>query len=417
MKLGFRHYFTSTFIGLCTFCSPAFTSASCPSLTFQETLNSAIEHSLALKQADANIQMKLADCWQAGLRINPELIVELDNIGGKGGNYGFNAAGPVVAISQILELGNKRSAREKMAAAVVTIAIWDREILKQELLQKVTNLVITSIANTEKIKFLQMANDNATTSLNCIAEKIKNGKATPILLRQTELTLTTSKIIQRKAESDRASSLRQLALICGCCPSDIDELPYPFFDFDTPPPLDIYQCALVNNPEVAKFRSALYAAGENYHLQKANAVPNLEITAGVTRDNRHRQNSFLLEFNIEIPVFNRNQGNICRSSWESMSASYQLEEAQAKLEMACTSMHDQLLRSLETVNMLHNEALPAVSEILQAYENGCTEGKYEHLDILLAQSRHIELQLQLIDALTEFHQLKTDLHYLCGSCF
>ena len=352
--------------------------------------------------------MKLADCWQAGLRINPELTIEVDNIGGNGGCYGFNN-GTCLALSQILELGDKRSARQNVAAAIASIAVWESEILRQELLRKVTNLVIVTIANTEKIKFLHIAHDNALISLNCIAEKVKSGKSNPMLARQAELTLHNSKILQRKAEADRASTLRELTLLTGNCLPEIDESIYPFFDFDYP-----NEATLTNNPEIAKHQAIVEAATENYHLQKANAVPNVEVAAGMARNIRGKENSFLFEFNMEIPVFNRNQGNICRSTWESMSASLELQEVQNRLQMACTNMQDQLVRSYDSLNLLYHEALPAVTEILKAHENGCAEGKFEILDFLLAQNRHIELQMQFIDALTEFHQLKTDLHYLCG---
>lgn len=417
MKPGFSHYFTPIFICVCAFSVQGWAFTACPSLTLQEALDSAIESSLALKQAEANIQMRLADCWQAGLRINPELTIDLDNLGGHGGNCGFNSSGPSVSLSQIIELGNKRSARQNTAAALASIAVWDREILKQDLLHKITNLIIDAVASIEKIKLMRNANEIGMASLDCIAEKINNGKANPIILRQAELSLSSSKLAQSKIETDLLSTLRELSLLSGCNVSSIDEMTYPFFDFDSPYAIEQYRHALSNNPEASKYRAVVYAAGENYQLQRANAIPDLEISAGVCRDNRHRESSLLLEFNIILPVFNRNQGNICRSSWESLSASYQLEEVEAKLQMTCANIHDQLSRSYEAINTLHNEALPAAAQIIQTYEEGSKEGKYGCLDTLDAQSRHIGLQIQLIDALTEFHHLKTDLHFLCGSCF
>lgn len=414
MKPSFRSYFTPIFISLWALCAHGSASSYGPSLSMPEILNSAHETSLALKQAEANIQMRLADCWQAGLRINPELTIDVDNIGGRGGNCGFSSSGPSVAISQIFELGNKRSARQNAAAALASIALWDREILKQNLFQKITNLIIDAIAYYEKLKFLRNANENAMASLGCIAEKVNNGKASPILLRQSELSMSAAKIVQSKVEADLASVMRELHLLCGCNVSDIDEKTYPFFDFETPPTLEQYHDTLTNNPEGAKYRSVVYAAGENYQLQRANAIPDLEVTAGLCRDSRHRESSFLLEMNIVLPVFNRNQGNICRSSWESLAASYQLAEVEASMRMRCANLHDQLFRSFESVATLYNEALPAADLIINTYREGSQEGKYECLDILTAQGRHIELQIQLIDALTEFHHLKTDLHYLCG---
>ncbi len=416
MKSGFRYYLTSLITLLYVFLTQEILGAPTPH-TLQQALDAAIEHSLALKQADAQIQMLLADCLQAGLRINPVFILEVDNLGGRGSHHGFSSSSPSVALSQIFELGNKRSARQNAAAALANIALWDREILKQELLHKVTDLIIDAIANAEKVKFLNAANENAIISLKCISEKVNHGKANPILLKETELELNRSILNQKKAARDLSSSIRELNLICGCTFTSLDEITFPFFDFCSPKPLDDYLCALSNHPEASKYRSVVFAANENYYLQKANAVPDLEVTAGISRDNRHRDHSISVEFDIALPIFDRNQGNICRSSWESLSASYKLEEFTNSLKMACDNVHDHLLRSFETVSILHNESLPAAFQILQAYEEGNNEGKYECLDILSAQSHPIELQIQLIDALAEYHHLRTELQYLCGNCF
>lgn len=388
-----------------------------PPISLEYALNCAFESSLALKQAEANVQMKLAECWQAGLRPNPELSVGADSLAGRGNNLGFNSSGPFATISQVFELGNKRSARQNAAAAVAYTAMWDREILRQEIAHKVTDLIIDAAALNAKVNLLRLSNENALDSLACLAERVKNGKATYIQQKQNELALSSTKITLKKAESELASILQELALVCSCSIPPVDQINYPFFDVAPPPPFNNYANALSNNPEVSKYHSMLFASSENYHLQRANAIPNLEVTAGVCRDNDSRHNSFCFELSIPLPIFDRNQGNISKSCWETQATAYLLKEVETRLKMSCAKIHEQWVKTFESIVSLQNDSLPASQEILNICVEGNQQGKYDCLDILGAQSRQIDFKIQLVEALKEFHHLKADLQFLCGSCF
>jgi len=382
-------------------------------LTIPRSIELAFDNSLSLKQAEAEVQMKLADCWQAGLWINPELSIEFDNIGTSSSRpHGWDDHEATVALSQIFELGGKRTARQNTAAAEACIAIWDREMLKQELKKNVTDAFIDVAALRDKIKVLEAARSNEEESLHCVTEKMNNGKASLIQLKQSKISLSTASIAHRKAIVELSNAERNLSSFLGTINVCVGEISFPIAETNAPNSICEYTNRLDNNPEVAKWRTAVSAARENYGLERANRIPDLEVTAGYCRDNHSRDSSLLLEMSIVLPIFDRNEANICRSSWETWMAAYKQEEIEKKLLTSVANVHEQLLNGYDIIGYLKSEAVPATQEALKVYEEGYQQGKFECLDVLLAKSKQYEVQLQLIDALTEYHHLKTQMEIL-----
>jgi cobalt-zinc-cadmium efflux system outer membrane protein len=64
---------------------------------------------------------------QAGLRPNPELGLEVENIAGTGVLQGGQSAETTLRLNQVIELGGKRARRLQVAAVERDLAAWDYE--------------------------------------------------------------------------------------------------------------------------------------------------------------------------------------------------------------------------------------------------------------------------------------------------
>src|SRR5436853_203266 len=92
-------------------------------------LQTAIERTLSasgtLKMAQLEIDVKNAEAWQDSLYPNPSVTLEVDSFGGRHENRGFDSAQFSYSISQLILLGGKRYARQRLDAANGTAASWD----------------------------------------------------------------------------------------------------------------------------------------------------------------------------------------------------------------------------------------------------------------------------------------------------
>lgn len=79
----------------------------------------------------------------AGLRPNPELQAQVENIGGTGVYKGLRSSETTVGVSLPLELGGKRPARVALATARLTRAQVQSEIARADLRLRITQLYPT----------------------------------------------------------------------------------------------------------------------------------------------------------------------------------------------------------------------------------------------------------------------------------
>jgi len=71
---------------------------------------------------------------QAGLGPNPELAAEIENIGGSGVYSGTSAMNLTFALSQVIELGDKRDNRREVALAGSRLTGFDYELARLDVL-------------------------------------------------------------------------------------------------------------------------------------------------------------------------------------------------------------------------------------------------------------------------------------------
>ncbi len=383
----------------------------------QEATELAFANSMQLKEVDARVQMKLAECWQAGLCPNPAFLFELNQFDLPNKRRSFDQVQASFEISQLLELGNKRSARQNVMAAESSIILWEAESIRQALIKRVSDTYVDAITAQRKLDMLSDLHDNGSKILDCIAQKVQNGKISPILQRKSVLNLHTVNVEQKKTAALLATSKRQLELLCGDT-FDFNALRLEPLPPLTPPlPIENYLNLIYKNSEIAQLEATQLAAHYNYHLQRSNRIPNLVVSAGVNQYSpcSNYQLSFGLGF--EIPIFNRNQGSISRSQWEEYSVFYKILDLEKQLKLRCEELYAEWIRLYETLELIQEELIPSTLEMLQIHSDREVSGKEDCLERLEENKNLYDLQLQYIDALHDFHHLKANMRLLCGMDF
>src|SRR5262245_33181139 len=122
------------------------------------TLARAIEAALArnpdlvasaydLRAADARIE-------QARLRLNPELGVELENFAGTGEARGTDILETTLSLSQVVELGGKRTLRRAAAEADFDVATLEQRARELDVLSEVARRFIDVVVSQERVRFV-----------------------------------------------------------------------------------------------------------------------------------------------------------------------------------------------------------------------------------------------------------------------
>ncbi len=103
-------------------------------LTLTGALQRALESNPRLTAAERDIGMAARRKLQASAIPNPEISFETDNIFGTGPYRGTGAAEYTLQLSQLIELGGKRTARVAAGSAELEAYRWQREAVRLEIL-------------------------------------------------------------------------------------------------------------------------------------------------------------------------------------------------------------------------------------------------------------------------------------------
>lgn len=382
------------------------------SLNLDTALQLAYDWSFDLKSSQIEICMREAETWQVGRIPNPELSIEFDDFGRiKHGD----STEVTYAISQVLELGGKRRARQSVARSLEDIEYWNFQLEKLELRKKITHAFINAYKAQEKLKIAIEQKKIAEKTLACTACLKDNGKYTIIQQKKAEIANSSSQLSLNKAQEEFHHTKHELAIFWGCESPDFDEVFFPFFDALSPPSLDNLCVCLANNPELMKKRVEISSADENIKLERSQRIPDMEVSFGASTELHGGDTSLLFELSMPIPLFDRNQGNICKAKLFKLQTEYAFCNAEMDLKNELSEIYCDWMEAFNEVQMLKNTILPAASESLQITTEGFNEGKLTYLETLEAEKTVYEIKEQYIDALANYHHQKVDAERLVGS--
>lgn len=184
-------------------------------VTLDAAIQKAIENSPRLKAAELGMRASKAERRQAGMWVNPEVSVDIDNVGGAGPYRGFNSAEVTYGLSQVIEIGGKRSARTDLAERSVTLANIDYEAARLDLIRDVQLSYADAIAAQEQVKITQEQQSLAKEVLDVVNQRVGAAREPKIQKSKAEVTLASSSIAHEKAERALVAAKRILVALWG----------------------------------------------------------------------------------------------------------------------------------------------------------------------------------------------------------
>ncbi|MDO9471412.1 MAG: TolC family protein, partial [Nitrosomonas sp.] len=147
---------------------------------------------------------------QAGLLRNPELSVNVENIGNIQKLRGdINAPESIVQevvqqvttirIGQLIELGGKRAARVSAALLGEELAAMDYETRRVEIIARVANVFTEVLAAQERLRLAEETRQVAQNVVNSVTKRVQGGKVAPIEETRVRVGLSTTRIEYEQA--------------------------------------------------------------------------------------------------------------------------------------------------------------------------------------------------------------------------
>src|SRR5262249_17462841 len=158
--------------------------------------------------------------------------------------------------------------------------------------------------------------------------------------------------------------------------------------------------ALENRPDLAAARQSTLPAGSQLALARANAKPDLTTTVSYSHVAGEHASSF--SFNIPLPLFNRNQGEIFRTRFAATQANYNAKAAEEAVLKDVQFAYEQAKADESIVNLYRSGYLQQAQESREISEFAYRQGAASLIDLLDAERSYRNIELAYRQALANY---------------
>jgi len=374
-----------------------------PRLRLEDLENMALESNPTLAQAASAVRAAEGKKVQAGLYPNPIIGATGDeNTPGpviRGGEFGFFVEQRFVTAGK---LAKNRSIAEQERLQAETTATAQ----KQRVLNSVRSFYYEALGAERRV---QVQTRLATLSREAvkISNELSNVGATdqPDLL-ESEIEAERAEVNLIMAKNAQAKVWRELAAVVGkptLQPRSLEG------NLEEVPRLELESAIskLFNeSPEVRTSEVAFAREEAALRRAKVEKVPDI-IARGGLRNNRELLElggrpvglEGFFDVGVEIPFFNRNQGNVAAARANVERAHRELERVKLSLRMRMAGTYKEYQDSLATAERYRTQMIPRAQKAYDLYLNNFRQMAAAYPQVLIAQRNLFQLQGDYITAL------------------
>ena len=395
---------------LCAFALQAAEPGAPRTVTVEECLSRVAERSPELKSGTYKTEAAERRAKQAARPINPRLTTEIENVAGSGAVEGVDAAETTVAVSQEIELGDKRRHRTAVAQAETAVSRAEQEVRLRTALFEARRAALAVQSAQEKARLAEEALALIRETESVAAAREKAGKSTVLETERARAETAKAEIELEARRADQRDAVRDLALLWGETEPSFDAVSDPFNTGTTAlPPLDALLMRAASNPDLLTAEAQVRTYEARIGAQRAERVPNVELSAGVRRFEEGGDFGFVAGAGVELPFFTRNMDSVRAAKADAEAARLEAVATRLKIEGHIRQLYARLDTLTAKTARLKGTVMPVTEHTLSLVRDAHKQGKAGYLDVLEARRSLVDARLQLIETVTEYQSVSIDL--------
>jgi cobalt-zinc-cadmium efflux system outer membrane protein len=320
-----------------------------------------------------------------------------------------------VQLSQLIELGGKRTKRTRLAALENDLAGWDYEIKRIDALTEANKTFIDVLAAQEQVAVAEELVRLAARARETASERVLAGKVSPLEETKAGVALSETRIQLEKARSNFIATRKRLAAIWAETTPAFERVEGNLDSVLPIPSDETLKKYLERNPDLARWAKEMEQRTAIFDVEKAKRIPDLTVSGGVRQFADTSDTALVFGVSLPLPLFDRNQGGIQEAEYKKAKAREESRAAQAKAASKLGDAYQALVFSYEESKSLKQDILPAAQGAFEAAEEGFREGKFSFLELLDAQRTLFESRGRYVESLSNYHKAVADVERLIAT--
>jgi outer membrane protein, heavy metal efflux system len=389
-------------------------AATRPEIGLADFLDLAGRTNPTLDQANALVRRSQAQARQAGLYPNPTVGYQGDEI--RGGEYGGGEQGAFVQQTIVLggKLGLRRNIYEQQSRA-------DRIGVEEQTYRvrnDVTRAFYAALTAQAAVVIRQRLLAVATDAVLTVHQLSNVGQADAPDILQAEVEAEQAKVDFVAAQRRFIQDFRVLAALAGKPDLPLSPLQG---SLETGPSLDAerqVESIVASSPGVKRAEQEAAVAEAGLRDAKREAVPDLELRAGEQYNGEHLltapppkaagPQSFATA-GINIPLWNRNQGNVDAAKADLARAGKEVERTRLEIQRTAEPVAQSYLAAQFAAERYRTELIPRAQRAYQLYLEKYLTMAQAYPQVLISQRTLFELQIGYLSALDDLWSSATAL--------
>lgn len=363
--------------------------------SIEEMWQRTLHHHLLLNAKQKEVEVAKASLAQEKLWENPQISLS-HNINNPVTHryFEFNKEGQTdIQISQRIYIAGQRGERIRMASEEMSRAQYGQLDAERLMRKELSGQMVQLFTLQQKVDVVQKEVLSMDTILQAYEEQKAKGNVSSIEIMQ--ISGLRLQLLQEKAElmADITRLQQSIRLMGGL---DAQTVIVPKIDYAANAAmlekiqLSTMKRELSDRSDIRADEHEVKSAEHHVKLQKANALPEINLTGEWDKNGSIGRNFFALGVTFSLPVLNRNQGNIraARASlnskrllqdWNLRQAHSEMETAWEKLQMDLAIVKeaekhqgmeiDRMLEEVQAQYMKRNISLLELADYYQTYKN------------------------------------------------
>jgi cobalt-zinc-cadmium efflux system outer membrane protein len=350
---------------------------------------------------------------QSGLRPIPIAELTVENALGSGDYNSFDASETTLALSQIIELGEKREQRIAVAQARQDQLSTEYELSRLDVLAEASRRYyhVLALQARAEINAQRLAED--IKAFEIISSRTRAGAAAAADASKLELRVARSQATAQKLRNEHTLAARRLASMWLAEP-DFERVRGDLSVIPALPSLPVLRSAIKRTPTLEQQFALQRLADARMELAQANGRSDLTVGLGL----RHLEatNDQALVFSLAMPLAfsNPNEGRIKAARADLQRSSREAELLMQTLELELLQVYQQLQNTRDRALQVREELLPRSRKLIEDTRQGYLLGQYSVLQWTDAQAERFALERELIDLYSAIYLLLLELERITG---
>lgn len=385
---------------------------SAQSLTFSDAISRALERNLGLRVFAFRQRALGGRRDTAALRPAPELQFEFQDFGGTGSARGFDRYEATLALSQVIELGDKRDARVGVVDARQQSVAIQKQARELDILAAVARRYYAVAAADERLAVAKRAVELARSALSSVNRRVNAARAPRAEAARAKAALARAQLNRADAERALEVARLKLAALWNMTKPDFQDVSAALYAVGAAGDFGALAERIEANPAFLQFAAESRIRQAELRLAQSRTRSDVRLSAGVRRLGDTGDTALTVGASVPLFAASRAQGAIAEAEARGQAVGAKRRAMLLDTRARLFSLYQTRAQAIETVNALQDKIIPRQKQALTEIRRGYDRGRYSYLERVTVRRELIDAERALIDAAERAHSLRADIESL-----